>query len=176
MTATKRMTKQALLKAAVAKWGRSAYIDEDSRCPSPEKKKLISQEVAKARTRKEELNELMTSLGKEPQLIRDLITAAEFVVDVNGDAPSIQQLEAPLEKLKLFRSYRDEWSELGSFIYKNNGVDYWHRFSAGTISKGPIPFCHCLCNADTMEDLYTLIQQHGKTGRPTTLYPRDLKK
>lgn len=92
-------------------------------------------------------------------LIRELATAARFVVDVNGDEPSIGQLAPITERAERFLELAEEIDDL--FKQKKKYRErFRYRYQAGTADG---MFFTIIAEANTLDDLKEKLEsEHEK--------------
>ena len=80
--------------------GRHVGIEENKRALSPEGRQAAQLKLAELKIRQDECSREMAEINGNQ--LRQLTVAARFVVDVNGDSPSIPQLAEVLKLAERF--------------------------------------------------------------------------
>jgi hypothetical protein len=101
-----------------------------------------------AKTREKEIIAATTSASDWTD---ELIKAARFVVDVNGDPPSIDTLRTTVSTAEQQHALREEHVELMKRIEKLRGLMLHYQFRAGTISCNDLIF-HVYGEGDTRKE------------------------
>ena len=147
MTAT--ATKSAALAAAKRKWGKRAYVEERRNAPTADERAANHARVREIIEQEKANEQAIKLLGAWPGKLAE---AARFVVDVNGDEPSIPQLREAIEKVEELnvrigdrRAMREEREHLPT---------HSKRWKAGIVNDvAGIGFSHVRADADTLEEL-----------------------
>ena len=156
MTMTARQPSlQQLKAAAVKKWGKQAYVDYRPNLPDAEKRHEWNALNEAAGNRIKEIEAELKSLGPMT-ILREFAKAAEFVVDVNGDYPSIDGLHPVLARYARRVELTDEQAKLTE--EKKNRPCYSKRWKAGKVSSvAGFGMAHVYAEADTAAELMDMI-------------------
>ena len=85
--------------------------------------------------------------------LKPLLKAARFVVDVNGDPPSIEQLQVAIEQAERQRALGEEHRELRIERDRLASESRYHQYHAGHVSGvGGIGFLHVVAEGDTKRE------------------------
>lgn len=142
-------TKPKALAAARRRWGKHAFVREDRRAPSPAERERLTARSRELVARVQAIDAELKDLGA---VLPPLIKAARFAVDVDGGAPSLEQLRPALERaerqVELNQERRDCRQEQDGLALHRR------RWDAGTL--GPL-FAHIHASADTLDELLAKI-------------------
>ena len=110
------------------KYGKTASLRENRNAAT-------AAERADGNARRKEITARINEIDAELKTIpsghdKRLLTAAEFVCDVNGDSPSIEQLRVAVAESQRSRALHDERKELDNERRNLAGIGYRHRFEA----------------------------------------------
>lgn len=157
MSATMRQPSLRQLHAAAKKrWGKNAFVELNPRLPDAEtrSKWSILNEAASARIK--EIEAELKSLAPL-RILRDLVAAAQFVVDVNGDHPSIDGLRKPLADASRRAELEDDRKSMEG--ERRNRPCHSKRYKAGAVSYAAgFGMSHIYAEADTAAELMELIK------------------
>lgn len=100
-----------------------------------------------------ELNVLNTQIKAtdEPALMKRLMEAAQFVVDVNGGDPSIPQLARAAEPVNTLRDQRERWREVQARRNHLSNVLSGSRFTV-TVWRANSMFATQIAHGDTLAE------------------------
>jgi hypothetical protein len=146
--------------AAKRRWGKKFRIEDCKRPSSVERRAAALAIASDANKRCHELREEQKAIGSRDELNKTLREKARFVVDVDGDAPSIEQLEAALLKIERHATIDEEY-----FAAKREktGDEHYYRYKAGDVLGGPFSMFCVLVEADTLDELLTKIRNYKKS-------------
>lgn len=149
MMTAKRWTAKSLLAAAKRKHGDKVTLRESKNAPTPAQREALKAERSEMLKQRKEAEAFLSTVGLR-QASDAMVAAAQFVVDVNGDAPSIQQLAEALEQLRKVTDALDAKKEA---ILKCDSLSvkiFHYRFRLSAASG---IFNHVLAEGDTLDEL-----------------------
>ena len=164
-------TMKQCVAAAREKWGRKFSIETGRWVSSPEQRAAAQAAAQACRQQRDQLLEQQKQIGTPEQLQLDLIEAAQFVVDVSGDAPSIPRLAEILKDVARHRQITARCADLQKAQSEHNGAASYFRYKAGTSKSigglGVVLRCYLVnVSADTLEEL--LVKIRGERKEVTT--------
>lgn len=129
-------TKSEVLVLARKRYGPQAQVSENTRAMKPAERAKAEQRLTEIRAR---LAEIKDDVGRSVN-IKGLMAAARFVVDVDGDDPSLPQLRTLLEEAERIvaaqaehKALRDEWNGLG--LHRQRW-EVWHPYTLPGLGRG----------------------------------------
>lgn len=130
--------------------GKSARLREHKGAPTPDRRQVLREQQDANKARIAEIEPILKSLiGHAARLLK----AAEFVCDVNGDAPSIDQLREAAAASRQFTELSDERQDLKYQNQKLGGEIMRRRWDCATYFGHPFPHeCVEDCS-DTLEEM-----------------------
>lgn len=130
---SKSLKEQALLLAR-RKHGKNVYARERRDAKNLDER-LAIQERSKARViRRKEVSELLAAIPEKIRSGLELLEAAEFVIDVNGDAPSIPQLAKAISAHRDYLSLKEEAADIREASSENGWLSL-RRFEIVKVSE-----------------------------------------
>lgn len=157
---TKHITRASVLAAARKRWGKDVQLRENKRAPTAARREELRARLKAAQAREQEARAAL--LGKPQNTYdNDLLAAAEFVVAVKGDHPSIEQLAAAVEKAQWYRQQRAAIADKET-VYREvcNAGMITFRWNIGSLRNlaGLANFSVVHAQADTLEELMGRIE------------------
>lgn len=151
MMTAKRWTAKSLLAAAKRKHGNDVMMRESKSAPTAAEREMLKAERSEWLTLRKEAEAFLSTVGLR-QASDAMVAAAQFVVDVNGDNPSIPQLAVALEQLRKVTDALDTKREAIQACDRLSGKIFHYRFR---LSKTSGMFNHVLAEGDTLDELAT---------------------
>lgn len=158
-TATRQPTLKQLHAAAIKRFGKSAFVSHNPKAPSADERVQMIAANKLSRARIDEITAELERM-KDRELPGKLLAAAQFVCDVSGDEPSIDQLRVAVNATEHAESLREEKDRLTQQI-RTSGT-YAYRWRAGYERSWPFPCRHIEEEADTAEALMRKIESESK--------------
>ena len=148
-TQPKPVTKSQVLKLARKRHGRAAGIEECKGAPTSDEREWRRRKLAELIAEAKEIDAKLAGRSWSAEL-KSIISATEFVCDVNGDSPSITQLSEALAHVKEFVSLSERKEEI--IAERRSGalsthVQRWRIYVDGGM------FRHIREQADTLDEL-----------------------
>lgn len=154
--------KSQVLAAARRAWGPKVRLQENRNALS----KARRLEVIELRRAAKEEKEAHGPTKNTREALAALATAARFVVDVNGDHPSIPRMAVALAAVEALQAHNDRWRELDAEIIRLGKLGaHRERYAIVEAMNGPLPMALHLAHGDTLEDLLADIER--KVARET---------
>lgn len=149
MTTETKPTKGSALALAKRKYGKKAIIQERRNAPTREER-----EAAQARSK--EIGERLKVIAADQLSLKGwqdrLTKAARFVVDVDGDDPSVEQLRPCVIDAERYAALTEEYLDLKK--EREQLPSHGYRWTAGNITgAGGIKFLSVKDQADTLAEL-----------------------
>lgn len=154
MPEIKRATVVSALAAARKKWGKFAYIRENKRACTAKEREANIQKARTLSHRSKEIDDRLNKLDKT-KCRNLLVDAARFVVDVNGDPPSIENLKKPLADINEYIALEAEWLENRR---ERESIDT-HSYRWSVVVERSIYCNHITAEADSLPELIEKIQR-----------------
>lgn len=148
-------TKTQALKLARQRYGRSATIDERPKALNAEAKEALRGELTADRARIKQLAERLRQIGGDNiAILRELLRAAEFAREVDGQKSAIEVLATASAKATEYLAAIDERRELEKSIRSREGLLYGHRWTVVVVgSLAGLAVHHVKLTADTLDEL-----------------------
>lgn len=152
------MTKTQVVKLIKAKYpGRAYELRHDP-------KALIGADRVKERERRDALREQEKELKDKLSAFnrvtafKALADTARFVVDVNGDSPSIEQLAMALELVEKIEALNDDIRDVRAEWEKARNKGFRDRYEVVVWKHGDGLFCTSVARGESLEEIAEKLQ------------------
>jgi benzoyl-CoA reductase/2-hydroxyglutaryl-CoA dehydratase subunit BcrC/BadD/HgdB len=143
------MNKTTCLKLAKQLYGPRAEI-RDRKEYKAERRQQASDRLAAIKVELDAARKELESLKGSAE---ELLNAARFVCDVNGDYPSVDQLRQAVEKANRASELSDSISQLNAERRSNVGKSLAYRLEVAVLHSGPFPHYSIEATADDYAEL-----------------------
>ena len=145
-------TKQQIIAALKRKYGTDYYsvgIQVNRHAKPKAEREAAAQHMKELQGRQKEIAaEQMDGRA----IYKRLLAAARFVVDVNGDDPSIPQLREIVELCERQDALSAEWLEIRQKYERLRGIARCQKYDAYTLPAAGL-FRHIVASGDTLDEL-----------------------
>lgn len=153
------MTKSQILRAANKRYPKKALrLEENTKAPTAAQRASNADLRQKYKAELDAIDASLKSFSASTQSGRDLLAAARFVVDVDGDDPSIPGLATAVIQLEEYFRLTDRRCELKNLL-RQIPHGYTKRYTLGDIeSFSGLGAMFVLHTADTLAELLQQIE------------------
>lgn len=155
------MIANQLLRIARKRYGKNAWVEHNPKALKRGAKEELNQQAKALTARNKEIDEEVKKLGWKP---KQLMEAARFVVDVNGDSPSIHELAAALLLADCHHALLDEKTANKEEAERLRSRGYSDTWRVGVLKNvGGFAFNEIVAHGDTAEECADKIRNRGES-------------
>lgn len=160
LTTTKTVTKRDVIEVARKRWPGCRLDEHQGALKNDAGREAYKAERKQRQKRIEEIKAIVEPPRKKNEMLKALAEAARFVVDVNGDEPSIPKLASAVERAEQFIALIEERDEI--YAARDAGsAQQWYRYQI--MEVGPIGGWRFGEAADTLAELLAKITNTEST-------------
>lgn len=129
------------------------YAEENPKALTPAQRTANIEAKAKYKEQLQAVSDSLSAVEKDVVDGSQLLTAAEFVCDVNGDDPSIPELKLAVQSRQEYLAMKEQRQDLEKAIRQCDTGMHSRRYQINEYVNGPIPMNVVLAYGDTWSDV-----------------------